>query len=135
MGPTLPTTLLLALLALTSTSTTLAAPSLSRRYDLTCAAGGYYRPISEVQICIEYLSGLDSTACTVSSENQGLCTCGETVISGSPLVPGETVTSFCRDIATAAQKIVDSCQTEAGYVGGANAANGNGELIVKIHAG
>ncbi|KAL2829795.1 hypothetical protein BDW59DRAFT_34561 [Aspergillus cavernicola] len=129
---------------LTLTGTTLAAPTipttntplLSKRFDLTCQDnGGGYRPVGEAQNCVDYLLAKGSTSCTVNGENVNYCEAGDTVISGSNVSGGGSSTSSCSDVALAAQKIIDSCTTPEGYVGGADAVDGNADIIVSINRG
>ncbi|KAL3475974.1 hypothetical protein BJX99DRAFT_228684 [Aspergillus californicus] len=125
----------LSLLAIFSSA--LAAPSavLNRRFELNCNDnGGYYRPIAEVQSCVTYLNSLGDQKCTVDDGNVSFCVSGDTNVSGSNIGSGST-SSLCTDVAKAVQNIIDSCTSPEGYVGGAAAASGNGDLIVNINAG
>ncbi|KAL3475457.1 hypothetical protein BJX99DRAFT_259403 [Aspergillus californicus] len=120
---------------LTMTSTALAAPSepLQKRYDLACNDnGGGYRPVSEAQTCVNRLYGIGDTECNIEGENIIFCTEGDTAIYGAN-VSGGSVTSLCKHVARAAQKIIDSCTTSEGYVGGSDAAYGNAGIIVSIN--
>ncbi|KAL6232457.1 hypothetical protein BDW75DRAFT_19352 [Aspergillus navahoensis] len=130
-------TTLLGLLA----STTLAFPTftstsmapLTKRITLSCNDnGGLYRPVSEAQACVDYLVSKGTDNCIVSGENTVFCQAGDTVITGSNTGKGGQ-SSLCRDVAGGAQKIIDSCTTPDGYVGGYNAAEGNGALIVSVN--
>ncbi|KAL2868913.1 uncharacterized protein BJX67DRAFT_379848 [Aspergillus lucknowensis] len=130
---------ILSLLALTGTS--LGAPAtspadlLQKRFDLTCQDnGGGYRPVGEAQNCVDYLFNKGDQNCVVTGDNTDFCHAGDTVITGSNIGPGGD-SSLCRDVAYGAQKIIDSCTTPEGYVAGANAAGGNGNLIVAINFG
>ncbi|KAL3429876.1 hypothetical protein BDV09DRAFT_32040 [Aspergillus tetrazonus] len=120
-------------------STTLAFPTftptdpLSKRIALTCNnGGGLYRPVSEAQACVDYLLTKSTDDCVVSGDETVFCQAGDTVITGSSTGKGGE-SSLCRDVAKGAQSIIDSCTTPEGYVGGFNAAEGNGALIVSIH--
>ncbi|KAL4931967.1 uncharacterized protein BDV17DRAFT_301526 [Aspergillus undulatus] len=128
-------TLFLALLAATNT---LAAPAststLQKRVDLSCTDnGGGYRPVSEAQNCVDYLFNKGTDECTIENENGIFCQAGDTVITGSNIGGSGGATSLCRDVAYGAQAIIDSCTTSEGYVGGFNAAGGNGDLIISIN--
>ncbi|KAL4813474.1 hypothetical protein BDW67DRAFT_177915 [Aspergillus spinulosporus] len=119
-------------------SITLAFPTftstgpLSKRIALTCNNnGGFYRPISEAQACVDYLFTKSADDCVVSGDETVFCQAGDTVITGSNTGKGGE-SSLCRDVAKGAQKIIDNCTTPEGYVGGLNAAEGNGALIVSI---
>ncbi|KAL4981934.1 hypothetical protein BDW68DRAFT_68805 [Aspergillus falconensis] len=119
----------LAFPTIPSTSTTF----LSKRIALSCNDnGGLYRPISEAQACVDYLFTKGADDCVVSGDNTVFCQAGDTVITGSNTGKGGE-SSLCRDVASGAQKIIDSCTTPEGYVGGYNAAEGNGALIVSIN--
>ncbi|KAL4736379.1 hypothetical protein BDV11DRAFT_211297 [Aspergillus similis] len=120
-------------------NTTLAFPPftstapLSKRTALSCNnGGGHYRPISEVQACVDYLFTKSNDDCVVIGDTTVFCQAGDTVITGSNTGKGGE-SSLCQDVAKGAQKIIDSCATPEGYVGGYNAAEGNGALIVSIH--
>ncbi|KAL4746533.1 hypothetical protein BDW72DRAFT_33941 [Aspergillus terricola var. indicus] len=120
-------------------NTTLAFPTvaftdhLSKRIALSCNNdGGLYRPISEVQACVDYLFTKSADECAVSGDQTVFCQAGDTVITGSNTGKGGE-SSLCQDVAKGAQKIIDSCTTPEGFVGGHNAAEGNGALIVSIH--
>ncbi|KAL4806819.1 hypothetical protein BDV18DRAFT_159988 [Aspergillus unguis] len=119
------------------TSSALAAPSspltLTKRIDLSCTDnGGGYRPFQEAQNCVDYLFDKGDDTCTVSGDNSIFCQAGDTIIAGSHVGAGGE-SSLCRDVAYGAQAIIDSCTTPEGYVGGYNAARGNGDLIVSIN--
>ncbi|KAL4907237.1 hypothetical protein BDW74DRAFT_148774 [Aspergillus multicolor] len=132
-------TTLLALLASashalpTSTSTTIPHLETVSKRALSCNDnGGLYRPIAEAQACVDYLFSKASDECVVSGENTVFCQAGDTVITGSNVGEGGD-SSPCRDVAYAAQKVIDSCTTPEGYVGGYDAAVGNDALIVSIN--
>ncbi|KAL4866911.1 hypothetical protein BDV12DRAFT_172255 [Aspergillus spectabilis] len=130
------TTLFLTLL---SASYTIAAPTdtLQQRYELTCQDnGGGYRPVQEAQACVDFLLDKGNADCTVADDNSTFCRVGSTVITGSNVNnKPEGARSSCRDVALGAQKIIDSCTTPEGKVGGTNAANGNADIIVAINRG
>ncbi|KAL4995886.1 hypothetical protein BDV10DRAFT_123013 [Aspergillus recurvatus] len=115
------------------TSTSTSTFPLTKRIALSCNDnGGLYRPISEAQACVDYLITKGADGCVVSGDNTVFCQAGDTVITGSNTGKGGE-SSLCRDVASGAQKIIDSCTTPEGYVGGYNAAEGNGALIVSIN--
>ncbi|KAL3475602.1 hypothetical protein BJX99DRAFT_229246 [Aspergillus californicus] len=146
MSPTLSIIVSFSLSLLALSTSTLAAPTspslntdtnpLTKRFDLTCQDnGGGYRPVGEAQSCVDFLFAKGSTSCAVDGENVIFCEAGDTVIAGSNITGKDKVASACSDVALAAQKIIDSCTTPEGYVGGANAANGNADIIVSINRG
>ncbi|KAL4797998.1 hypothetical protein BDV19DRAFT_386658 [Aspergillus venezuelensis] len=126
-------TILLSLLA-----TTLAAPTenpLDKRTALTCnLEGGKYRPVNEVQQCVNWLLEVQgSKDCVVQGESTVFCQNYNTTITGYNHGKKDSVSSLCRDVADAAQVIVDTCTTSAGYVGGQNTAIGNGNMIIRVN--
>ncbi|RDW70553.1 uncharacterized protein DSM5745_08064 [Aspergillus mulundensis] len=107
--------------------------TLTKRLTLSCNDnGGRYRPVAEAQACVDYLFAKASDECVVSGENTVFCQAGDTVITGSNVGEGGD-SSPCRDVAYAAQRVIDSCTTPEGYVGGYDAATGNEALIVSIN--
>ncbi|KAL4948218.1 hypothetical protein BDW69DRAFT_176905 [Aspergillus filifer] len=126
-------TLLVSLLV----TTTIAAPTenpLDKRAALTCdLKGGKYRPVDEVQECVDWLlANKANIDCVVEGESTVFCQNYNTVVTGYNNGTKESVSSLCRDVADAAQVIVDTCTTPAGYVGGQNTAVGNGNMIITI---
>ncbi|KAL4797894.1 hypothetical protein BDV19DRAFT_358201 [Aspergillus venezuelensis] len=127
-------TLLVSMAAMTLAAPAPAPEPLQKRIDLSCTDnGGGYIPVGEAQSCVDYLFNKGTDSCTVSGENVVFCSAGSTVITGSNLAGSGGTSSLCRDVAYAAQAIIDSCTTSVGYVAGYNAAGGNGNLIVSIN--
>ncbi|KAH6838539.1 hypothetical protein B0I37DRAFT_358291 [Chaetomium sp. MPI-CAGE-AT-0009] len=88
---------------------------------------------SEAAECIRYLASLGNQACVATVSGQSFCRRGQTQITGISLLDrGRTTSSTCNDVARGAGKIMDSCTRADGTVRGANAAWGNGNLIVDI---
>ncbi|KAL5343826.1 hypothetical protein BJX70DRAFT_393248 [Aspergillus crustosus] len=135
------TTVFQFLTLLTLTSTTLAAPSLpttsfQKRFDfqLNCNDnGGGYRPVSEAETAVNYLYLIGESDCTIDGENTIFAYLKDTAIYGANVSESGTTTSLCKHVARAAQNVIDSCTTADGYVGGASAAYGNGDLLVSIN--
>ncbi|KAF3912522.1 hypothetical protein ABW20_dc0108144 [Dactylellina cionopaga] len=88
---------------------------------------------SEAVECINYLASLGDQACVATVSGQSFCRRGETQITGiSRLDRGQNTQSTCRDVARGAGQILDRCSRADGTVRGANAAWGNGNLLVDI---
>ncbi|KAL4946749.1 hypothetical protein BDV06DRAFT_217907 [Aspergillus oleicola] len=151
-------TFFLSLLA----TTAFAAPAdntLDKRATLSCTTdGGKYRPVTEVQACVDWLLNKGTDDCVVEGESTVFCQNWNTTVTGFNNGKKDTVTSLwyvsffthrhgtlgyslraaadefhaSRDVANGAQEIIDSCTTSAGYVGGINAAVGNGYMMVSI---
>ncbi|KIM23344.1 hypothetical protein M408DRAFT_27913 [Serendipita vermifera MAFF 305830] len=60
-----------------------------------------------------------------------MCRAGQAIIYGSNIRGGGEVSSYCSDVAIGGQNIINACNW-SGQVAGADAANGNGDLIVSI---
>ncbi|KAL2865005.1 uncharacterized protein BJX67DRAFT_383224 [Aspergillus lucknowensis] len=123
---------------LTLTGTSLAAPAtspanpLQKRFEFTCSTPSYnYVPIGEAQQCVDLLLARGTEDCVIPHETQVFCHLDHGSVTGTNIGPGGG-SSLCRDVAWAAQTIINGCGTVEGYVGGANAAGGNGALIVHI---
>ncbi|KAF3932149.1 hypothetical protein ABW20_dc0108109 [Dactylellina cionopaga] len=83
--------------------------------------------------CINYLASLGGQACVATVSGQSFCRRGQTQITGlSRLDRGQNTQSSCQDVARGAGQILDRCTRADGTVRGANAAWGNGDLIVDI---
>ncbi|KAL2850815.1 hypothetical protein BJX68DRAFT_266391 [Aspergillus pseudodeflectus] len=110
---------------------------LKKRFDLTCQDnGGGYRPVGEVQACVNYLFNKGTTHCVVDGNNVIFCRAGNTVITGATSVVGQAQAPIGSvDVAWGAQDIINARTTPDGWVGGAAAARGNGGLVVAINWG
>ncbi|KAH8703380.1 hypothetical protein BGW36DRAFT_422943 [Talaromyces proteolyticus] len=87
----------------------------------------------DAQACLNYLSKTGSAPCTVSFMYSAViwCRAGTATVGGTH-ASGVTRTVISTwDVAIGGQEIIDQCNWPRG-VAGANAANGNGGLIVKI---
>jgi len=135
-GPGLPS---LASLGLTSAELYNRAPTpeqlatLERRFPLMCAEVPPACSVADAVACLNFLSALGTTACTVNGDNVTFCTAGSCNWFGSNISGGSSASSFCSDVATGGNVVINTCQGN-GFVDGANAANGNGNLIVTISA-
>ncbi|KAJ6563982.1 hypothetical protein B0H19DRAFT_1258503 [Mycena capillaripes] len=135
-GPGLPS---LASLGLTSAELYSRAPTpeqlatFERRFNLMCAEVPPACSVADAVACLNFLSALGTTACTVNGENVTFCTAGSCHWFGSNISGGSSASSFCSDVATGGNAVINTCQGN-GFVDGANAANGNGNLIVTISA-
>ncbi|KAH9475647.1 hypothetical protein JR316_0011202 [Psilocybe cubensis] len=83
--------------------------------------------------CFNYLVSIGNNACVVSADNVEFCRAGDASIGGSNLhQTSGAASSACRDVATAVQWIFTNCNV-GGRVGGADAAYGNGDLVVGVY--
>ncbi|KAF9533318.1 hypothetical protein CPB83DRAFT_943197 [Crepidotus variabilis] len=91
--------------------------------------------LNDALACYNYLAAVNmrDQTCAVSGDNVRFVEAGEAMIGGSNLhqTPGDAASS-CWDVSVAAQGILQSC-TNGGRVGGIQAANGNGNLIVGVY--
>ncbi|KIM21876.1 hypothetical protein M408DRAFT_79877 [Serendipita vermifera MAFF 305830] len=102
------------------------------RFTRICTDNGCGRvPKADAQACINYLRGLGSKRCGVPHENIVMCRAGQAIVSGSNIRGGGEVSSACSDVATGGQGIINNCNW-GGKIAGADAAYGNGDLIVSI---
>jgi len=133
-GPGLPS---LASLNLTSAELYERVPTdeqlsiLTAQFDLQCGFPGPTCPLANAVACFNFLDALGQQACTVNGENVMFCTAGGCNWFGSNISGGPSASSFCSDVAIGGDVVINSCQS-GGTVCGANAANGNGNLIVTI---
>jgi len=131
-GPGLPS---LASLNLTSAELYERVPTkaqlstLATQFNLLCNVPGPDCPVANAVACSNFLFALGQQACSVSG-NVVFCTAGGCNWFGSSL-DGSVASSFCSDVSIGGNVIIDDCQSN-GLVVGANAANGNGNLIVTI---
>ncbi|KAJ7320957.1 hypothetical protein DFH08DRAFT_970263 [Mycena albidolilacea] len=135
-GPGLPS---LASLGLTSEELYKRVPTpeemkrLQPLFTLECGEVPPACPVANAVACFNFLNALGTTACTVNGENVTFCTSGSCHWFGSNISGGSSASSFCRDVATGGNAVINTCQGN-GFVDGANAASGNGNLIVTISA-
>ncbi|KAK7053662.1 hypothetical protein R3P38DRAFT_2851491 [Favolaschia claudopus] len=137
-GPGLPS---LASLNLTSAELYQRVPSpevvkgLERRFDLICNEVPQCS-VSDATACFNFLTALGQQACTVPGPvgaSSTFCTAGGCHWFGGNLKQGGgSVSSFCSDVATGGASVIFGCTQSNNLVSGANAANGNGDLIVTI---
>ncbi|KAF9259945.1 hypothetical protein L218DRAFT_1055494 [Marasmius fiardii PR-910] len=132
-GPGLPS---LESLGLTSadlyarTLTELEMRSLMARFPLMCNEVPKCS-VGDAVACYNYLNALGHQACTVNGENVTFCTAGGCHWFGSNISGGGSASSYCSDVAIGGNVVINNCQG-GGQVSGANAANGNGNLVVTI---
>ncbi|KAJ7222809.1 hypothetical protein C8J57DRAFT_1482253 [Mycena rebaudengoi] len=109
--------------------------SLARRFPLLCNEVPQCS-IADATACFNFLNALGHQACTVPGPVGGsstFCTAGGCHWFGGNIKQGGgSVSSFCSDVATGGATIIFGCSQLNGLVSGANAANGNGDLIVTI---
>ncbi|KAF9523320.1 hypothetical protein CPB83DRAFT_898897 [Crepidotus variabilis] len=83
--------------------------------------------------CYNYLVNIGNNACTVPGDNIVFCRAGDAAIGGSNLhQTAGAASSACWDVSIAVQWIFNHCNV-GGRVGGAAAANGNGDLVVGVY--
>ncbi|KAI0059302.1 hypothetical protein BV25DRAFT_1779087, partial [Artomyces pyxidatus] len=128
-GPGLPT---LAELGLTSEELYARPPSLRTRAALYSPVCQTYSTgsVDNVIACFNYLEAIGGHACTVA-QNVQFCYAGDAQVMGSNVSGTESASSLCSDVALAVQWIFTYCN-DGGQVGGSQAANGNGYLIVGV---
>ncbi|CCM03423.1 uncharacterized protein FIBRA_05554 [Fibroporia radiculosa] len=103
---------------------------LQKRYDPVCQ--GYSTgSVDNVIACFNYLEALGTTACTVNGDDVIMCTAGDAEVGGSNISGDSSVSSYCSDAALGVQWVFTNCNYE-GQVGGSQAANGNGNLIMSV---
>jgi len=100
-------------------------------FNLECGEVPPACAVSDAVACANFLIALGQQACVVNGENVEFCTAGSCHWFGSNISGGPSASSFCVDVATGGNVVIDVCQG-FGSVDGANAANGNGNLIVTI---
>jgi hypothetical protein len=84
-------------LALPSNVSPVDVSPLEKRFDLTCQDnGGGYRPVGEVQACVNYLFNKGATHCVVDGNNVIFCRAVNTVITGATSVVGQAQASIGR---------------------------------------
>ncbi|KAH8106140.1 hypothetical protein BXZ70DRAFT_1004419 [Cristinia sonorae] len=117
----------------TSVASLDARDELSSEFTRVCNDNGCGRvPRADAQACVNFLRNLGTTACVVGQTSTVMCTAGRAVVTGTNLSGQSSVSSFCQDVATGAQNVVTFCADSNGLVAGADAAFGNGNLIVSI---
>ncbi|KAJ6582591.1 hypothetical protein DFH09DRAFT_1145605 [Mycena vulgaris] len=135
-GPGLPS---LASLGLTSADLYKRVPTseemkrLEARFNIMCGEIPPACSVADAVGCFNFLNALGTQACTVNGENVIFCTAGPCKWGGSNISGGPSASSFCSDVAIGGNAVINTCQGN-GFVDGANAANGNGNLIVSISA-
>ncbi|KAI0059299.1 hypothetical protein BV25DRAFT_1137433 [Artomyces pyxidatus] len=128
-GPGLPT---LAELGITSEELYARPPSLQARaalYDPVCETYTT-ADVDNVIACFNYLESIGGNACTVDGDNVQFCYSGDAQVTGSNISGTGSASSLC-DVALGLQWIFTYCN-QGGQVGGSQAANGNGYLIVGV---
>ncbi|KAL4913058.1 hypothetical protein BDW62DRAFT_193438 [Aspergillus aurantiobrunneus] len=88
-------------------------------------------PISQAQECVDYVRAKGTQDCVVDASRVEFCRGSKVQLMGSNLLATEVQSSYCSDVADAAQEIIDSCGND-GTVSGYNTAHGNGNLLVSI---
>ncbi|KAJ7738041.1 hypothetical protein DFH07DRAFT_892731 [Mycena maculata] len=111
--------------------TPLQIKTLEARFNILCGEVPPACSVADAVACSNFLAALGTTACTVNGENVMFCTAGPCNWFGSNISGGPSASSFCSDVATGGNVVINTCQGN-GFVDGANAANGNGNLIVTI---
>ncbi|KAL2136126.1 hypothetical protein VTI74DRAFT_5349 [Chaetomium olivicolor] len=104
------------------------AQELDKRFTGRCGpAEAAYTNVNDIIACFHYLQNLGTQAC-VAGENTVMCTAGQAHIYGSALNGGTS--SYCRDVASGVLWVINSCTRPDQSCAGAQAAAGNGNLIV-----
>ncbi|KAJ6255957.1 hypothetical protein Dda_9248 [Drechslerella dactyloides] len=101
---------------------------LAKRFDPQCW-GDPKCTRGDATNCYNYLNGLGGTSCVTSGYIQ-MCRSGGCGWYGRSLFGG-TVSSSCYNVALGGAWVLTNCQ--GNYLAGANAAYGNGNLVVEIH--
>ncbi|KAI0059297.1 hypothetical protein BV25DRAFT_1918544 [Artomyces pyxidatus] len=129
-GPGLPT---LAELGITSEELYARPPSLQARAALYSPVCQTYSTgdVDDVIACFNYLEAIGGNACTVDGDNVQFCYAGDAQVTGSNESGYPSASSLCSDVALGLQWIFTYCN-QGGRVGGSQAANGNGGLIVGV---
>ncbi|KAL2143329.1 hypothetical protein VTI28DRAFT_10572 [Corynascus sepedonium] len=107
---------------------------LGQRFEGFCGPDdSAYTNVHDLIACFNYLRSLGITSC-VAVEDTAMCTAGDTTVYGSAL--RGTAVSYCRDVALGLLWVIDHCTRPDQSCAGAQAANGNGDLIVSgFHSG
>ncbi|KAJ4001235.1 hypothetical protein F5050DRAFT_31301 [Lentinula boryana] len=136
-GPGLPTLAELnltseALYTMTPNFQTRSEPEFSGRSELFTNECFTYTTanVDDVIACFNYLESIGGNTCGIANTNVQFCFAGTAQISGSS-IDGPSAASLCSDVALGVQWIFTYCNIN-GQVGGAAAANGNGNLIVGV---
>ncbi|CCM03422.1 uncharacterized protein FIBRA_05553 [Fibroporia radiculosa] len=103
---------------------------LQKRYDPVCQTYST-GSVDNVIACFNYLKALGTKPCTVNGDNNIMCTAGDAQVGGSNVSGGPSASSYCSDAALGVQWIFTNCN-QGGQVGGSQAANGNGDLIMSV---
>ncbi|KAH9475652.1 hypothetical protein JR316_0011209 [Psilocybe cubensis] len=110
----------------------LSLTSRSAEYDANCFTFTT-ADVDNTIACFNYLVSIGNNACTVPADNIAFCRAGDAAIGGSNLhQTSGAASSACKDVATAVQWIFTNCNV-GGRVGGADAAYGNGDLVVGVY--
>ncbi|KAH6713543.1 hypothetical protein BKA61DRAFT_674160 [Leptodontidium sp. MPI-SDFR-AT-0119] len=136
-GPGMPS---LAELGLTSEQLYTTTPNLPFGNSFTTLYNGECRHcpdalanVDSVIACFNYLMSLGTSGCGVDRYNgKRFCTSGNAKVDGLNYTPGQAnpTKSYCSDVALAVQWIFNHCNS-GGQVRGSQAANGNGELVIR----
>lgn len=103
------------------------------RFDRICYDNGCGRVSrAKAQACVDYLIRLDTQQCVVGTSPAVMCVAGDAIIYGNNISGNGQVSSYCRDVGYGAKSVVDNCTDGNGQVAGADAAGGNGGLVVSI---
>ncbi|KAH9220070.1 hypothetical protein DL95DRAFT_456979 [Leptodontidium sp. 2 PMI_412] len=89
--------------------------------------------VDSVIACFNYLMSLGTSGCGVDRYNgKRFCTSGNAKVDGLNYTPGQAnpTKSYRSDVALAVQWIFNHCNS-GGQVRGSQAANGNGELVIR----
>ncbi|KAK7001696.1 hypothetical protein R3P38DRAFT_3046979 [Favolaschia claudopus] len=128
-------TLLVLLLSKFTSPAKNVVKGLERRFNLICNEVPQCS-VSDATACFNFLNALGQQACTVPGPvgaSSTFCTAGGCHWFGGNLKQGGgSVSSFCSDVATGGASVIFGCSQSSNLVSGANAANGNGDLIVTI---
>ncbi|KAL2192583.1 hypothetical protein P885DRAFT_82042 [Corynascus similis CBS 632.67] len=101
---------------------------LGKRFEGLCGpAEAAYTNVNGLIACFNYLRNLGTQSC-VAGENTVMCTAGDAHVYGSALTG--TASSYCSDVALGLLWVIDHCTRPDQSCAGAQAANGNGDLIV-----
>ncbi|KAL2193686.1 hypothetical protein P885DRAFT_63679 [Corynascus similis CBS 632.67] len=101
---------------------------LDKRFEGICGPDEpAYTNVNDIIACYHYLRNLGTQSC-VARENTLMCTAGQAKVYGYALTG--TAASYCSDVAIGLLWVIDHCTRPDQSCAGAQAANGNGDLIV-----
>ncbi|OAA71187.1 hypothetical protein ISF_01738 [Cordyceps fumosorosea ARSEF 2679] len=103
---------------------------LSANFNPICGPNeSRYTNVNGLVACFHYLQKLGTQQCKVPSEHSVFCRAGDAVVLGQA-ANLHGASSYCRDVATGLLYTIDHCTRPDKSCAGAQAAGGNGNLIV-----